>query len=58
LPAGRAVVAADCTVAEKSGPMTSPGAAVGASLRNAAELALQESQSPDLKLLVKDDRSR
>ena len=37
-------------------PLSGPGAAVGASLRNAAELALQESQSPDLKLLVKDDR--
>ncbi|KMO32175.1 ethanolamine utilization protein EutM [Methylobacterium aquaticum] len=38
-------------------PLSGPGAAVGASLRNAAELALQESQSPDLTILVKDDRS-
>jgi ABC-type branched-subunit amino acid transport system substrate-binding protein len=38
-------------------PLSGPGATVGASLRNAAELALQESQSPDLTILVKDDRS-
>lgn len=38
-------------------PLSGPGAAVGAGLRNAAELALSESQSPDLKILVKDDRS-
>ncbi len=38
-------------------PLSGPGAAVGASLRNAADMALQESQSPDLKILVKDDRS-
>ncbi|MGF3022406.1 penicillin-binding protein activator [Methylobacterium aquaticum] len=38
-------------------PLSGPGAAVGASLRNAAVLALQESQSPDLTILVKDDRS-
>jgi branched-chain amino acid transport system substrate-binding protein len=38
-------------------PLSGPGAAVGAALRNAADLALQESQSPDLKILVKDDRS-
>ncbi|KMO14073.1 ethanolamine utilization protein EutM [Methylobacterium platani JCM 14648] len=37
-------------------PLSGPGAAVGAGLRNAAILALDESQSPDLKLLVKDDR--
>ncbi|TGD97609.1 penicillin-binding protein activator [Methylobacterium nonmethylotrophicum] len=37
-------------------PLTGPGAAVGAAMRNAADLALQESQSPDLKILVKDDR--
>ena len=30
---------------------------VGVSLRNAAELALAESQSPDVTILVKDDRS-
>ncbi|TNC07248.1 penicillin-binding protein activator [Methylobacterium terricola] len=38
-------------------PLSGPGAAIGAGLRNAAELALSESQSPDLKILVKDDRS-
>ncbi|AWN46264.1 ethanolamine utilization protein EutM [Methylobacterium terrae] len=38
-------------------PLSGPGAAVGAGLRNAATLALDESQSPDLKILVKDDRS-
>ncbi|KMO28992.1 ethanolamine utilization protein EutM [Methylobacterium variabile] len=37
-------------------PLTGPGAAVGAAMRNAADLALQESQNPDLKILVKDDR--
>ncbi|AWN52492.1 penicillin-binding protein activator [Methylobacterium sp. 17Sr1-1] len=37
-------------------PLSGPGASVGAALRNAADLALQESQSPDLKILVKDDR--
>ncbi|GJD62518.1 penicillin-binding protein activator [Methylobacterium frigidaeris] len=38
-------------------PLSGPGASVGAALRNAADLALQESQSPDLRILVKDDRS-
>ncbi|MGE7418469.1 penicillin-binding protein activator, partial [Methylobacterium tarhaniae] len=28
-------------------PLSGPGASVGAALRNAADLALQESQSPD-----------
>ncbi|RVU19022.1 penicillin-binding protein activator [Methylobacterium oryzihabitans] len=38
-------------------PLTGPGAAVGAAMRNAAQLSLQEADRPDLKLLVKDDRS-
>ena len=40
-------------------PLTGPGgpSVVGQSLRNAAELALLESQSPELTILVKDDRS-
>ena len=40
-------------------PLTGPGgpSVVGQSLRNAAELALAESQSPDVTILVKDDRS-
>ncbi|GJD51041.1 Penicillin-binding protein activator LpoA [Methylobacterium crusticola] len=37
-------------------PLTGPGAAVGAAMRNAAQMAVQEFQNPDLKLLVKDDR--
>lgn len=38
-------------------PLTgSGGAAAAASMRNAAELALQEFQNPDLTILVKDDR--
>ena len=40
-------------------PLTGPTgpSTVGQSLRNAAELALAESQSPDVTILVKDDRS-
>ncbi|MEH3145422.1 MAG: penicillin-binding protein activator [Methylobacterium frigidaeris] len=38
-------------------PLTGPGAAVGAAMRNAAQLSLQEADNPDLRLLVKDDRS-
>jgi branched-chain amino acid transport system substrate-binding protein len=40
-------------------PLTGPSgpSVVGQSLRNAAELALTESQSADITLLVKDDRS-
>ncbi|ACL55077.1 penicillin-binding protein activator [Methylobacterium nodulans] len=37
-------------------PLTGPGAAAGTAMRNAAELAVQEFQNPDLKILVKDDR--
>ncbi|WP_026190973.1 penicillin-binding protein activator [Methylobacterium sp. WSM2598] len=37
-------------------PLTGPGAAAGAAMRNAAELAVAEFQNPDLKVLVKDDR--
>jgi len=37
-------------------PLTGPGATVGAALRNAAELAMEDFQKPDLQILVKDDR--
>ncbi|GJE00118.1 penicillin-binding protein activator [Methylobacterium isbiliense] len=37
-------------------PLTGPGAAAGAAMRNAAQLAVQEFQNPDLRLVVKDDR--
>ncbi len=37
-------------------PLTGPGAAVGTALRNAAELAIEDFQKPDLQILVKDDR--
>ena len=37
-------------------PLTGQGAAVGAALRNAAELAYDDFQKPDLSILVKDDR--
>ncbi|WP_232632009.1 penicillin-binding protein activator [Methylobacterium sp. Leaf118] len=37
-------------------PLTGQGAAVGAALRNAAELAYDDFQKPDLQILVKDDR--
>ncbi len=36
-------------------PLTGPGAKVGLSLRNAAELAFEDFQRPDLQILVKDD---
>ncbi|SFL84701.1 penicillin-binding protein activator [Methylorubrum salsuginis] len=36
-------------------PLTGQGAAVGAALRNAAELAYDDFQKPDLSILVKDD---
>ncbi|MGV7030752.1 penicillin-binding protein activator [Methylobacterium symbioticum] len=38
-------------------PLTGPGAQIGAAMRNAAELAYEEFQQPDLQILVKDDRS-
>jgi ABC-type branched-subunit amino acid transport system substrate-binding protein len=39
-------------------PLTSPGqgAVAGASMRNAAELAMADFENPDLTILVKDDR--
>jgi ABC-type branched-subunit amino acid transport system substrate-binding protein len=37
-------------------PLTGPGAAVGNALRNAAQLAYDEAQQPDLTILVEDDR--
>ncbi|GJE62073.1 penicillin-binding protein activator [Methylobacterium trifolii] len=37
-------------------PLTGQGAVLGAAMRNAAELAYDESQAPDLQILVKDDR--
>ncbi len=37
-------------------PLSGPGSAVGAALRNAAELAVEDFQKPDLQILVKDDR--
>ncbi len=37
-------------------PLSGPGAAVGAAMRNAAELAYEEFQQPDLQILVRDDR--
>jgi len=37
-------------------PLTGPGASVGAALRNAAELAYDDFQKPNLQILVKDDR--
>ncbi|MCJ2027204.1 penicillin-binding protein activator [Methylobacterium sp. J-067] len=36
-------------------PLTGQGASVGAALRNAAQLAYDEGQQPDLTLLVEDD---
>ena len=38
-------------------PLSGQGAAVGAAMRNAAQLAFDEAQQPDLTLLVEDDRS-
>lgn len=37
-------------------PLTGQGASVGAALRNAAELAFDDFQKPDLSIVVKDDR--
>ncbi len=37
-------------------PLSGQGAAVGTALRNAAELAYEDFQKPDLRILVKDDR--
>lgn len=37
-------------------PLSGQGAAVGAALRNAAELAYDDFQKPNLQILVKDDR--
>jgi len=37
-------------------PLSGQGAAVGAALRNAAELAYDDFQKPSLQILVKDDR--
>lgn len=37
-------------------PLTGNGSAVGNALRNAAELAYEDFQKPDLTILVKDDR--
>ena len=37
-------------------PLTGPGAGVGAALRNAAELAYEDFQKPDLTIRVGDDR--
>lgn len=37
-------------------PLTGQGAAIGSALRNAAELAYDDFQKPDLTILVKDDR--
>ncbi|MDR7036286.1 ABC-type branched-subunit amino acid transport system substrate-binding protein [Methylobacterium sp. BE186] len=37
-------------------PLSGQGAALGAALRNAAELAMEEFQQPDLQILVRDDR--
>jgi len=37
-------------------PLTGQGSTVGAALRNAAQLAYDEAQQPDLTILVEDDR--
>ncbi|GJE71013.1 penicillin-binding protein activator [Methylorubrum podarium] len=37
-------------------PLSGQGAAVGSALRNAAELAYEDFQKPNLQILVKDDR--
>lgn len=37
-------------------PLTGQGAALGAAMRNAAELAVDEFQQPDIQILIKDDR--
>ncbi|MCK2052617.1 penicillin-binding protein activator [Methylobacterium sp. 37f] len=36
-------------------PLSGPGSAVGTAMRNAAELAIEDFQKPDLQILVKDD---
>jgi ABC-type branched-subunit amino acid transport system substrate-binding protein len=37
-------------------PLTGQGAAIGTALRNAAQLAVEDFQKPDLQIVVKDDR--
>lgn len=37
-------------------PLTGAGSAIGTAMRNAAELAIEDFQKPDLQILVKDDR--
>lgn len=37
-------------------PLSGQGAALGAAMRNAAELAMEEFQQPDIQVLVRDDR--
>jgi ABC-type branched-subunit amino acid transport system substrate-binding protein len=37
-------------------PLTGPGSTVGTAMRNAAELAIEDFQKPDLQIVVKDDR--
>ena len=37
-------------------PLSGQGASLGAAMRNAAELAMEEYQQPDLQILVRDDR--
>ena len=37
-------------------PLSGQGATLGAAMRNAAELAMEEFQQPDLQILVRDDR--
>ncbi|GJD95005.1 penicillin-binding protein activator [Methylobacterium iners] len=37
-------------------PLTGQGSAIGTALRNAAELAIEDFQKPDLQIIVKDDR--
>lgn len=37
-------------------PLTGQGAAIGTAMRNAAELAIEDFQKPDLQIIVKDDR--
>ena len=37
-------------------PLTGTGVAVGTAMRNAAQLAFDEAQQPDLTILIEDDR--
>ena len=37
-------------------PLSGQGAALGSAMRNAAELAVEEFQQPDIQVIVKDDR--